>query len=691
MYRYQDISLQMSNGVGSLTPGIDQAYAYLEKRGVSRADVDELGLWIVPARELITRARGVEANSADTRLAIVFPHVGVNGQPIDWWSARLVDCGLAPVARGFAGFVEQKWGKMFCPPNEPPHAYLVPTLDWTRLQRGDRVYIHESCIKAINGASLGYWSVGLNGVRGWSSKKHGVALVDELRALPWKALELQPVIVFDSNAADNWDVQHAIASLAAKLLEVTGRHAVHILLPPGPNGQHWGFDDFRVAVGDDAARQFLDSAGAAGPIEVSDFERLRLKLNSEVCVVRSLGRIAEQDTGTLMTRGTFCDVNFAHYVVISADDEGRQINVPKVWLTDERRTEVEKLEYVPGGESICPDYLNLWRGMGLEPEVGDVSPWLELLQRQIPDEALRRWVIQWFAYPLQHLGAKLNTYVHLYGPPGTGKGAVTYPLLPIYGRNGTIIGKDQISSAFNSVYASRQFVLLDEIHGGAEVGALAVSNRIKLLATSPTLTVNKKGEPEYEVRNHVNFVTNSNYSDSIKLDEGDRRACVIQFGTRDTMIPKEWFKDVYFPWADGGGSAHLYAHLLGVDTTGFDPKGWAPMTVWKEMVTDATRDAMEKWVRDLWDDPDSVLPPILRGAKVLSPEQLGVAYYPDDHNKNTPGLRNALGQRMQDIGFKRIEVKVDGAKKRFWIVGERNASWTPEMVRASVKLSKSKY
>lgn len=678
MFRYQDISLEMSNGVGTLTPGIDQAYAYLAQRGISRQDIDDLGLWIVPARDLIQRARGADNAVADHRLAIVFPHVGVDGQPIDWWSARLVDCGLAPVARGFAGWVDQKWGKMFCPPNEPVHAYLVPYLDWRKLQKGDRVYIHESCIKAANGAALGYWSVGLNGVRGWSSRKHGVALVEELRALPWKALELQPVIVFDSNAADNWDVKHAIVSLAAKLLEVTGRHATHILLPPKSDGTHWGFDDFRATLGDDAARDFLDSAGNAPPVEVSAFERLRLELNSRVCVVRALGRIAEQDTGTLMTRGTFCDVNYAHFVV---EGEDRQINVPKVWLTDERRTEVEELKYLPGAELMRPgQFLNLWRGMGLEPTQGSVAPWLELLERQVPDEKLRKWIIQWFAYPLQHLGAKLNTYLHLYGPPGTGKGALTYPILPIYGRNGTIIGKDQIGSAFNSVYATRQFVLLDEIHGGAEAGALAISNRIKLLATSPTLTVNKKGEPEYEVDNYVNFVTNSNYSDSIKLDEGDRRACVVQFGTRDTMIPKEWFRDVYFPWADNGGAAALYGYLLGVDLDGFDPKGWAPMTVWKEMVTDATRDAMEKWVRDLWDDPDSVLPPILRGAKVLTPEQVGAAYYPDDPHKNTPGLRNQLGQRMQDLGFKRAEVKVDGTKKRFWLL-DRDREWTNEAIR----------
>jgi hypothetical protein len=228
---------------------------------------------------------------------------------------------------------------------------------------------------------------------------------------------------------------------------------------------------------------------------------------------------------------------------------------------------------------------------------------------------------------------------------------------------------------------------LDEIHGGNEQGAISITNRIKLLTTSEELTVNGKGTPEYVIKNHVNLITISNYSDSIKLDEGDRRACVVRF---DERIGQPWW-DSYFKWAEEAGEA-LYDHLLGVDLSGFDPGGHAMMTSWKELVTDATRGAMEKWVRDLWDDPDSVLPSIMAGAKVLTPEQLGAAYYPTEPGKNTPGLRNALGQRMQDHGFVRTaQVKVDGVPKRFWIVRDRDSDWSNEAVRAAWALKKGKF
>lgn len=666
MLRYADIELTMTPGT-DITPGIDRVYKYLNDRGICRDDIDALNLWIVPAGALITQARGA-GNSMDTRLAVVFPHYGVGGVPIDWWSARLIDAGMPMGAKGFGALVERKMGKMFCPPNEPPHAYLVPTLDWTQLKRGDYVYIHESCIKAIAGAKLGFWSVGLNGVRGWSSRKHDLALVDELKGLPWKALQLQPVIVFDSNAADNWDVQHAISGLAAKLEEITGQRARHILLPAGDGG-HWGFDDYCVARGADAARTYLESAHQAEPVEVSAFERLRLELQRKVCVVRSLGRIAEQDTGTLMTRGTFCDVNYAHYVC--EGDEGKQVNVPKVWITDDRRVEVEELRYVPGGEAIAPgEYLNLWRGMGVEPEPGDVGPWLELLEAQIPDEGLRKWVIQWFAYPLQVLGGKMASFLHLFGPPGAGKNALVAPLLRIYGANAVTIGKDQIASAFNSVYATRQFVMLDEIHGGGESGAVAITNRIKMIVTGEMITVNKKGEPEYDVRNHINLVSASNYLDSIRLDEDDRRCGVIKFGDRERPMGAEFWQR-YWVWAEHSAGA-VYAHLLGVDMSGFESGGAPPRTEWKEEVTDASRDPLSSWIRQLYLDHEVVLSGTkFAGRRFLTGREVGLAYLEKELGDlaNASALDKRVSLKMKEAGFKQTKpVRVGKAVKPYFCI-----------------------
>jgi hypothetical protein len=669
--------------------GFPAVLKYLRDRGIDSSLIDDLGFQILPAGEMIKRSRGTA--SMDDRLAVVMPHFNVAGDYIDWWSARLVDTGLRPVVASFAALVPHKRGKMYCPPNEPPHAYLPPILNWRELAKCDRIYIHESVIKAVNGARLGRWSVGLNGVWGWGSKKHGQGLVAELRDLPWRALELRPTIVFDSNALDNWDVQAAISQLAAKLLEITGRHAEHLLLPKADGGGHWGFDDLCVAWGDDRARAYLDGDGVA--VEISEVQLLKNKLNAEVVVVRSLGVVADQQSGTLMRRNVFTDVTYAHYLANVEKKNGdiTQVNVPKLWLMDDKRASVEKITYMPGQGRIENNELNLWTGMGCEPVEGDVDRWLKLLEHGLPDERIRKWFIQWMAYPVQHLGAKLHSYVHLWGPGGSGKQAAIAPLMLIYGNdNSVVIGRDDIASSFNSIYANKQFINVDEIHkadtrmGGDET----VNNTLKRLVTWPEFVVKRKQDPEYRIPNVCQIVTTSNYPDSIKLDDDDRRCAVLRFGVKGSNLPKEWWTE-YFKWLEEeGGAEAVYHYLLGVDMAGFNPKGDAPLTDDKREMIRAGHRVDEQWVNELWDDPDQCLPPILAGRALMSNDELATLCYGEDQGGVTPGKRNALGIRMHAAGFQKRQIKFKGKVQRFWIVRERGRAWTSGDCQAHLRMFK---
>lgn len=708
MLTFNEISLSFKNHREEKQfPGIGRVWDYLAARGVTRAVADVCGLHVMQAVELIAAARrSTQVNAADARAAVVFPHfkLGDRDQVIEWWSARLVplmDRAELRVVTSFADVVDpakvRAPGKMFCPPNECPHAYLPPVYDWRRLQSGDRVYIHESCIKAINGAVLGLPSVGLNGVWGFTSKKHGVALVEELRDLPWRALALTPVIVFDSNAHDNWQVQAAEQTLATRLMEITGRQAVALRVPKPAGGGDQGFDDYRATVGDVAALEFLLSEGT--PVDISEFHQMMLQLSAEVCVVRELGRIADQVTGDLMTRATFTDVNYAHFVVDVEDGERtRQVNVPRAWLASADRVETQSIEYSPGsGKLIAPDRgglpnLNLWRGMGLDPEPGDVDPWLELLANNVEDDDLRQWIIAWCAYPLQNLGKKLNTYLLLFGPSGTGKNLFFKPLHAIYGGNAVMVNTDTLKSTFTSVYAQRQFVHADELvraRGDEDL----VSQRVKALVTQENILVNRKGQPEYEIENHVNLAITSNYWDCIKLDQDDRRACVVRWGVGGTdRRGDQAYWQRYVRWADNGwGPAALYNYLLSVDISWFDPAAWAPATTWKDEVKTATMSPMDAWVADLWADPEAVLPLPGQAKAVWTAKELAVLYYGEAEAELSPGkvksLANALrnGGFQQAYGGKIIKRPGTGTPERFWVVQRRGEVWDSAAVSAHLK------
>lgn len=668
------------------TPGFPRATKYLIDRGIDETLRIALRLHIFPARELWTRVYNT-LRSNDDRLAIVFPHFDLSGNPIDWWSARLVEPhGLSSV-KSFGDLIEKRKSKMTCPPDVPPHAYLPPTLDWRALKKGDRVYIHESAIKAVNGARMGTYSVGLNGVWGWTSKKHQVRLVDEVRNLPWRKLALQPIIIFDSNAEDNWDVQNAIVQLASTLNDITGRHARHILLPRHEDGSHQGFDDFVVRSAESTVRLYLEQEGSE--VEISELQQMKSELNDRVVVVRSLCRIAEQDTGTLMTKAAFTDVNYATYTVQEETENGfKSICVPKRWLEDHRRSEVERIDYVPGGERIQSGALNLWRGLGVAPMPGEVEPFLGLLANNIPDPQLRVWLLRWLAYPLQNLGGKTTTFVHLFGPSGTGKNMLVRPLLRIFGPNAVTIGKEQLESAFNSVYAAKQLIHMDELHGGNEATARKIYNKIKMLVSGETIVVNQKGQPEYEVRNHANLITTSNYVDSIKLDDDDRRAAVIKFKPTKDRRNDEGYWRSYIDWCDGDGAAHLLDYLLKLDLGDFNPHAWAPETEEKQMVKSASKNAMEDWVDMLLSDPDSVVPAIYGARALFTPKELAIMYLgdPDPH----PGQVIALGKVLMNKGLEKADngaaIKVKGNVYRYWIVKRRDAKWTSKAIRDHLNL-----
>lgn len=705
MLTFSEIALSFRNEKDNTRiKDIHHVWLYLEARGISRALAADCGLHVMPAADLLAAARRTPHLAApDTRVAVVFPHhkMGDRATVLDWWSARLVP--TAQPLRTVASFADiadapPPANKMFCPPNEPPHAYLPPVYDWHTLREHQRIYIHESAIKAINGARCGTASVGLNGVWGWGSRKHNIALVEELRDLPWRPLKLQPVIVFDSNAWDNWQVQAAESALAAKLQEITRCPQVLALrVPKTAENENQGFDDYCMRIGVAAATQWLESTGTV--VDISPMRQMFLQLNSEVCVVRELGRIAHQPTGDLMTRPVFTDVNYAHFTVEVEDGENtRTLNVPKLWLADPARVEVQSIEYSPGRPRLIrkPDgelpNLNVWHGMGTAPDAtAGVEPWLALLGNNVPDKELQEWIIQWCAYPLQNLGAKLSTYLLVFGPAGTGKNLFFKPLHKIYGDNAVIVDTDALRSPFTSLYAQRQFVHADELVRVRGADEDIISQRVKALVTQETIKVNRKGQPEYTIDNHVNLAITSNYWDCVKLDADDRRACVVRWDALLDRRGDQPYWAAYARWADAWGPAALHDYLLNVDLRGFDPTAWAPATPWKEQVKEATMSPMEAWVADLLRAPQDVLPLTGISRAVWTAKELAVLYYNEAETDLRPGKVKALASALRNAGFTQahggglVKRPSTGVPERWWVIQARDATWTGAAVTAHLK------
>ncbi len=85
--------------------------------------------------------------------------------------------------------------------------------------------------------------------------------------------------------------------------------------------------------------------------------------------------------------------------------------------------------------------INLFDGMAMKPEEGDVTPMLKLVEyltsRASSDEKdtteVMQWLLCWLAYPLQNPGAKMRTAVVMHGDEGAGKNFLFETVVAIYG------------------------------------------------------------------------------------------------------------------------------------------------------------------------------------------------------------------------------------------------------------------
>jgi hypothetical protein len=646
------------------------ALKYLQDRGITDADlINALNLQILPAATLFRNVYG--GTSRDNRIAVVFPHYDSEGQMIPWWSARLVTAGQASGFMSMVGGQDQR-GKMTCPPKEAPHAYLCPLNDWKSLEVGQKIYFHESCVKAINGALLGYHSIGLNGVAGYSSNKANIPLVSEIRDLPWKELGLQPIIVFDSNY-EKWDVDRAITVLSDRLQSLCGTPpAIHLPLPQSPEGTHWGFDDFVVRHGAQKAKEYLGEHNQEQRVIDADELQVQLRdVNAEVVYVRNIARIVSQeDPSRILRRGEFTDLAFANRIIVRQKDDGtfQKVSVPKAWLEWKQRAEVDRLDYIPGAQGLHDGALNVWTPMSNAFQ-GDVEPALHLLRNSIRDKDIRKWVLDWLAYPVQNPGEKLTSALVFVGPPGVGKSLMAELMRKVYGRrNALSVDKATLGGAFNGVMAHRQFIVLDELYADSG-SAMAFLNKVKKLITDTSIVVNTKGVPEYDATNCANYLITTNYMDSLPMDADDRRFCVVRFEPVEPVDQEYWTDFVY--WMEEEVGYECWHHyLLQRDLTDFNPSAPAPYTSEKGEMRSVSVNAMESWVNDLREDPDQCLP--LSDLGLFTSRELVEIFFEGDV-RNPRGSAMSMGRNLTNLGFKKAldgkNIKVPGKQPaRYWII-----------------------
>lgn len=346
----------------------------------------------------------------------------------------------------------------------------------------------------------------------------------------------------------------------------------------------------------------------------------------------------------------------------------------KLWLNSpERRMIVaSQLVFSPSG-GVGEDCINLFSGLAMQPVAGDCAPLLELLAHLCADSsrtdegraAVVDWVLNWLAYPLQHLGSKMASALVFHGGQGTGKNLFFEAIASIYGRYALVVGQDQLEDKFNDWASQKLFLIGDEVVARAEL--YHQKNKLKAFITSETIQINTKMLPLRTEMNHVNVVFLSNEQQPLALEPDDRRYFVVYTPPRRD---DDLYDRVAACLANGGAEAFL-AHLLGRDLSGFGPHTRPLMTRAKKDLIELGLRPAERFLED-WLKGFLPLP-----LQVCSSDQLYRAFvrwcrdagerFPPSHIGFSKAVSKAARDRLHDKVIKLEEPDRGKVAVRMWI------------------------
>lgn len=660
------------------------AQAYLVQRGISGQDLQEIGGRIIPFDSLlqIYKYKSLENQN---RFAVCFPHYDYSNNLIDWLSARIVGD-----LRGFAAQTDRKkgWGKTFCPPKQQLHAWLHPKCDW--LNADDMVIdVHESVVKAMLGYKLTHrHSMGLNGVACGHTKK---GLVAELAKLPTeKVKEIR--IIFDSNARTNWEVQRAQNDLASALIE-RGLYVTIHNVPQAADESEQDINEMWKNQGEDETRAWLFAEGE----EAKPTGRLAelIKMNTECVLVRSTSEICELETGYTMLSTNFKSVNYRHRRLMVPTQKGtlKELRIPDEWLAWEDRRTVKEMKFDPTQPPFVEgEFVNLYRDSFIKEAEGSCEPLLELINRQINDEAVYNQFLDTLAWNVQHPGDPPSTYIVLVSTRGrTGKTLLLEGIYkPIFGQWGRKIRRDDLTARFNP-WTLATYVFMEEVFASSRRDQMTKeSNLLKDISTAESITYEQKNKAQYEVRKCFLMAFTSNNMDCLALGEYDRKAFVVGYGETNPA-PQAMVENVARNWLPNNGPNIFLRYLRSRDLTGFDPRSDAPQTRERQLMVELARDAIEQFVVELKSEWQAILG---HDCPYITPEELGVVFCVRSGEEASRGLTRQIGRKLTVAGVPSYGmVKIEGKPLRIYDLGCGKKVSTDEIrkVRIARKPAGSKF
>jgi len=277
-------------------------------------------------------------------------------------------------------------------------------------------------------------------------------------------------------------------------------------------------------------------------------------------------------------------------------DENRQAKGARI---------LKGVTYAAGESILCARdgivFGNRWRDARPPTVAGNVKPWLDHVERMIPDDKERAHVLDVMAFKLQHPERKINHAILHGGNPGSGKDTMWAPFFWSIGgkalRNVSLVRNEEVTSQWG--YALETEVLvINELRQSEAKDRRALENTLKPLIAAPPefLMVQRKGLAPYDLVNRLQVIAFSNERVAINLPSDDRRWFVIW---SDAPRMKDEDGAAMWAWLESSGKSAVAAWLHARDVSAFAPGATPMLTEAKAIMVEAGMSGAESFLVDL--------------------------------------------------------------------------------------------
>ena len=284
---------------------------------------------------------------------------------------------------------------------------------------------------------------------------------------------------------------------------------------------------------------------------------------------------------------------------------------------------VDSLGFHPGEGPVFTedgkDYVNVHTAPSafITPTAAEAKLFADFVDYIFPrpeDQTFKRYWLQFNAHIVQRPGVKIATALLFISETfGIGKSTAAYdiPRLLVGSANARLVSNDTLEGRFTGYLGDSHLLHLQEVHVNGHWNSSKIANKLKAIVTDPTVSVEKKGQDDYNIPNRLVVTATSNYKDAMLISsKQDRRWGIYELRPNRGWVPGGIEARVYFnkihaflrsPRA-AGVLRFIFNHI---SLAGFDPQNPPPMTLAKERMVGLSLSEEQAVVHAAWASGDA--------------------------------------------------------------------------------------